>query len=220
MKRIFVSILLVLVLAVPQAQALDPLVAGGIAYGVRRGLSALTGSGKDMVPAPRDKGLAGRTYALGSMEGATFEAGFSPKGRSLAIILDAIGNAKRSVLVAAYVFTSRHVAEALTDAHRRGVRVMVVADAKSNLKGSALPYLADAGIPVRLNDKYQILHHKFMVIDGTDLQLGSFNYSASAYSGNAENVLYFRNAPDLAKTYAAEWETLFSEGIPYVRAGN
>jgi phosphatidylserine/phosphatidylglycerophosphate/cardiolipin synthase-like enzyme len=113
-----------------------------------------------------------------------YELGFSPKGESLQVVLNGIPNAKESILVAAYSFTSRPVSEALLAAHNRGVKVAVVADQKGNSgKYTAVNFLANHGVPVRLNGKYAIMHHKFMVIDDNAVQLGSFNYSAAQRRG-------------------------------------
>ena len=97
----------------------------------------------------------------------SYELGFSPNGESLQIVLRGISEAKESVLVAAYSFTSKPVSEALLEAHRRGVKVSVVADQKGNSgRYTAVNFLANQGVPVRLNGQYAIMHHKFMVIDG------------------------------------------------------
>jgi len=142
-----------------------------------------------------------------------FEIGFSPKGESLSIILKAIAGAQRSILVAAYSFTSKPISAALLEAHKRGVDVRVLADAKSNSgRYSAVTFLANQGVPVRINGRYAIFHHKFMVIDGRHLETGSFNYSAAAATKNAENVLILRDVPELAGMYAREWEKLWNEG--------
>ena len=55
------------------------------------------------------------------------------------------------------------------------------------------------------------MHHKFMVSDGTNLQLGSFNYTASAAVRNAETALVLRNSPDIARIYREEWIRLTTE---------
>lgn len=145
-------------------------------------------------------------------QGASFDVGFSPRQGSLEVVLKGIESAKKQILVAAYSFTSKPIAGALLDAHKRGVHVMVVADEKDNQKGySATTFLANAGVPVRLDGNYAIHHHKFMVIDGTSVELGSFNYSAAAVDKNAENVLLIWNAPALADTYARQWQKLWSE---------
>jgi len=141
------------------------------------------------------------------------EVAFSPYGKSLQLVLSPINSAKKSILVAAYSFTSKPIAAALLDAYKRGVDVKVVADKKGNSgQYSAVTFLANQGVPVRLNGRYAILHNKFMVIDGQHVETGSFNYSAAAADKNAENVLVLRDVPTLAGQYTKEWERLWAEG--------
>ena len=141
-----------------------------------------------------------------------FEVGFSPQGSSLEIILAGIQQAKKSILVAAYSFTSKPVSSALLDAHKRGVKVQVIADKKSNTgRYSAVTFLANQGVPVRLNGNYQIFHHKFMVFDGRHVETGSFNYSAAAANKNAENVLMILNNKSVADMYTQQWKCLWNE---------
>ncbi|SBW10653.1 Phosphatidylserine/phosphatidylglycerophosphate / cardiolipin synthase [uncultured delta proteobacterium] len=144
--------------------------------------------------------------------GAHFEVGFSPYGNAESIILNGISQAKTSIEVAAYSFTSKPISLALLDAHKRGVKVRVVADERSNTgKYSAVTFLANQGVPVRTNSNYAIFHHKFMVFDGRHVEMGSFNYSAAAADKNAENVLMLWNVPDIAKPYIEEWQRLWDE---------
>lgn len=143
------------------------------------------------------------------------EVAFSPYGEALHLILKGIAAAEKEILVAAYSFTSKPIAAALLAAHRRGVSVRVVVDAKSNTgRYTAATFLANHDVPVRGNGNYAIMHHKFMVIDGKHVQTGSFNYSAAATSRNAENVLMLWNMPELAGIYAREWQRLWDEGRP------
>ena len=51
---------------------------------------------------------------------------FSPARGATALVVKTIGEAKHSVRVAAYSFTSKPIAEALLSAHRRGIDVEVV----------------------------------------------------------------------------------------------
>ena len=144
----------------------------------------------------------------------SYELGFSPKGESLQVILNGISSATESILVAAYSFTSKPISKALLAAHNRGVRVAVVADQKGNsAQYTAVNFLANHRIPVRLNGRYTIMHHKFMIIDGKTIQIGSFNYSASAESKNAENVLLLKDVPSIAMEYTEEWKRLWCEGV-------
>ena len=71
--------------------------------------------------------------------------------------------------------------------------------------------LKSAGIPIRLDERYAIHHHKFMVIDGVTLETGSFNYTTAAVKHNAENALVLWNVPQIAQVYAKEWERLWEE---------
>ena len=79
-------------------------------------------------------------------------------------------------------------------------------------------FLANQGVPVRLNGHYAIHHHKFMVVDGQHLELGSFNYSAAAASKNAENALLLWRFPALAAGYQTEWQRLWDEAEPLAPA--
>ncbi|PNG46144.1 MULTISPECIES: phospholipase D family protein [unclassified Variovorax] len=145
-------------------------------------------------------------------QATSYAAAFTP-GQALPLVLDTIRGARSTLLVAAYSFTSRPVATALRDAQRRGVKVFVVVDAGEAAKAySAARFLANERVPVRANARHALQHNKFIVADGTAVQTGSFNYTASAAQRNAENVLVVRNAPALAAQYGAEWRRLWDEG--------
>lgn len=141
---------------------------------------------------------------------AEYDVAFSPNGGAEDMIISAIGKARVSVRVAAYSFTSKPVALALLCAHKRGLDVQVVADYDANSgRYTSVRFLANNGVPVRLNDRYAIHHNKFMVIDGLHVQTGSYNYSAAAQDRNAENVLMLWNVPGIARRYADEWQKLW-----------
>jgi phosphatidylserine/phosphatidylglycerophosphate/cardiolipin synthase-like enzyme len=53
---------------------------------------------------------------------------FTPGENCTDAIVKALGEAKRTVLVQAYSFTSAPIAKALLDAHKRGVQVQVILD--------------------------------------------------------------------------------------------
>ncbi|HCT5418498.1 phospholipase D family protein [Klebsiella pneumoniae subsp. pneumoniae] len=144
----------------------------------------------------------------------TVTVGFSPSAPqdALQLVLSTIKSANRSVDVAAYSFTSKPVAAALIAAKNRGVSVRVVADEKANSgQYTAVTFLANKGVTVRLNGRYAIMHNKFMIVDGDTVQTGSFNYTASAVSRNAENVLLIQDAPELTATYQGEFNRLWNE---------
>jgi phosphatidylserine/phosphatidylglycerophosphate/cardiolipin synthase-like enzyme len=53
---------------------------------------------------------------------------FTPGENCTQVIVQALGDAKRTILVQAYSFTSAPIAKALLDAHKRGVQVQVILD--------------------------------------------------------------------------------------------
>jgi type IV secretion system protein VirD4 len=151
--------------------------------------------------------------ALG--DGVRFEVGFSPKRNALETVMSLILLAEQELLVAAYSFTSRPIALALGEARTRGVDVRLVVDETQNADEQggykAIDYLVSQGISVVRCANYAAMHHKFMVADGQHVQLGSFNYTASANSRNAETAIVLRNAPVLADVYKKEWLRLANE---------
>lgn len=140
--------------------------------------------------------------------------GFSP-GNAEALVLREIAAARQSIDIAAYSFTSPTIAKALVDAHKRGVQVRAVLD-KSQLseRYSGATFLANAGVPVRIDSRYAIMHNKFLVIDGQTVETGSFNYTKAAAGKNAENAIVIRDEPSVAKSYATEWKRLWDESEP------
>lgn len=147
--------------------------------------------------------------------GTSFEVGFSPKRNALEVVISFIKSAQKELFVAAYSFTSKEIALALVEAKQRGVDVRVVVDHEQNNSDQggykAVDYLSSQSVPVFRNQNYAAMHHKFMVSDGTNLQLGSFNYTASAAVRNAETALVLRNSPDIARIYREEWIRLTTE---------
>ncbi len=141
--------------------------------------------------------------------------GFSPGGTAQTLVLTAISEAQQSIDVAAYSFTSKQVSLALLKAHKRGVVVRVLADEKANSSQyTAVTFLANQGVSVRLTRQYKIMHNKFSVTDQKSVQTGSFNYSAAADKSNAENVLVLRDSPATAGAYTNEFNRLWAEGYP------
>ncbi|WP_175011392.1 phospholipase D family protein [Burkholderia lata] len=154
--------------------------------------------------------------------GATWDCGFSPEGGASSRVIRAINEVRTrpgndaTILVAAYAFTSLPIARALIAAHDRGVKVAVVADATENRKpASKVRMLMESGIPVRFDNRLQMVHHKFLVLDGTAVETGSFNFTKAAASAqHAENACVFRNSPRMAATFTGAWQRLWRESDP------
>ena len=140
------------------------------------------------------------------------EVAFSPSTDAIKLLQYTINNAQQSIDVAAYSFTSYKVVDALIDAQRRGVKVQVVLDkGQQNRRYHAISELQTAGIPVRFNGNYAIMHNKFMIIDDKTIESGSFNYTTSAEKRNAENVIVIRDNKPLAAKFVKNWKKLWDE---------
>jgi phosphatidylserine/phosphatidylglycerophosphate/cardiolipin synthase-like enzyme len=142
------------------------------------------------------------------------ETAFSPQQGATKLVTRTIAQAHKTIRVAAYLVTSRPIADALIKAEKNGVDVKIVLDRKQSEEamGSLDHYLAENGIAVRKNGRYANMHDKFMVIDDDIVELGSFNYTRTAEMENAENVLVLHGAPEVVKEYAHQWEMLWSGG--------
>ncbi len=143
---------------------------------------------------------------------------FSPKGGCTEGIVKNLDVAEKYVLVQAYSFTSKPIAEALVNAHKRGVKVKVLLDkSQRHGKGSKLSLLVDAGISVSIDTKHSIAHNKVMIIDGVTVMTGSFNFTNAAEDKNAENLLVLHDKV-VAKKYHDNWNKHQQHSEPYVVA--
>lgn len=154
----------------------------------------------------------------------TIQAAFTPWDDAEGMILGAIAGARKQILVQAYSFTSRKLANALVAARQRGIDVQLLADREQTFSGdnSRIPELVAAGIPVALEVRYQSAHNKTMIIDpGTPdpvVITGSYNWTYAAQNRNAENALVFRHHPELARRYLENWRRHAQDALPYAEA--
>lgn len=140
------------------------------------------------------------------------EYAFTPGGAADVLIIKAIGNARRQILVQAFSFTHRKIASALIAAKRRGVDVQIIADGgqTETIRTSVIGDIANAGVPVFLDREHDSAHNKIMVIDvgrgDTALITGSYNFTHAAQFKNAENVLVIHGNAALSDAYRDNWQ--------------
>ncbi|WP_260427961.1 phospholipase D family nuclease [Burkholderia stagnalis] len=151
-------------------------------------------------------------------EACPVQVAYSPDGSAEELVVSAISGARQSIRLAAYSFTSPSVVRALMDAKHRGVDVAVVVDDKANhgkASVAALNLLTQSGIPSRTVSIYPIHHDKYIVIDGSQIETGSFNYSSAARR-NSENAVLISQCPAVARSYLEHWQSRWSQGSDYV----
>ena len=140
-----------------------------------------------------------------------------------------LGEARKTIDMALFVFTAQQLANALQGAVNAGLQIRLIADPSFasrsfsevlDLLGVALPDrnckvekdnqpfdrgLNGVGTPrLAHGDK---LHHKFAVIDNKTVITGSFNWSPSAAHTNDETLLVI-HSPQLAKHFTREMDRL------------
>jgi phosphatidylserine/phosphatidylglycerophosphate/cardiolipin synthase-like enzyme len=119
----------------------------------------------------------------------------------------AIDSARLSVDVAIYSLSLNSIRDALIRAHKRGVQVRMVMESE-NLDRSDPQKLKDAGIPILGDRREGLMHDKFVVIDNSEVWLGSMNFTDSgAYTDN-NNLMRIRSAK-MAENYTKEFEEMF-----------
>jgi phosphatidylserine/phosphatidylglycerophosphate/cardiolipin synthase-like enzyme len=143
---------------------------------------------------------------------------FSPTGGATDAVVREVHAATQQILVQAYSFTSAPIAKALVEAHKRGVKVLVVLD-KSNetQQYSAATFLVNAGMRPLIDDQHAIAHSKVMVIDSATIITGSFNFTKKAEESNVENLLVIKEAPELVQAYEANVQAHAAHAHPYRR---
>ncbi len=150
-----------------------------------------------------------------SKEG-TIESHFSRQEGIEWVVEKELDNASKTINIAVYNFTSRPLAQALSDAHARGVSVKVIIDPSNAYETySKAVYLAQNGIEVRIERGRGLMHHKFALIDDSILINGSFNWTASAETDNDENILILKGFPVTYKAFSKEFSRLWQESEPW-----
>ena len=132
---------------------------------------------------------------------------FSPRGGCTEAIVAELNKTKSEmILVQAYSFTSKPIAKALVDAHKRGVYTEIILDkSQKTAKCSAADFTCHMGIPTYIDSVHGIAHNKVMIIDREVVITGSFNFTRAAEWNNAENLLIIRSK-ELAREYLENWE--------------
>jgi len=126
------------------------------------------------------------------------------------LVVNSITSAKQSIRAAVYDFNNPDIAYALIEAKRNNPQldIQVIAD-KANLTdtNSMIAVLEDNNIPVYIASAYAIMHNKFIVIDNQSVEYGSFNYSTTAATRQANNAIWINNS-DIAASYTERWNEI------------
>lgn len=124
-------------------------------------------------------------------------------------LVKAIDAARLSVDVAAYSLGLNSVRNALLRAHERGATVRIVMET-GNMELSDPQILMKAGVPIVGDNSDGLMHNKFIVIDKSEVWLGSMNFTDSGTYEDNNNLIRIHSA-EMAENYIKEFEEMFVE---------
>jgi phosphatidylserine/phosphatidylglycerophosphate/cardiolipin synthase-like enzyme len=122
-------------------------------------------------------------------------------------LVKAIDSARLSIDVAAYSLSLNSVRNALIRAHDRGVTVRVVMES-TNMDRSDPQIMIKAGIPIVGDGRDGLMHNKFMVIDRSEVWVGSMNFTDSGTYEDNNNMMRIRSTK-MAENFTKEFEEMF-----------
>lgn len=135
--------------------------------------------------------------ATGIVRGVYFSLGTTPtkdpKFDCATAIIDLFNQAKKTAHVTIYSLTEPDIVNAMIDAHKRKVEVIVIVDnteSKNASMAAAINRLIQAGVDVRLAVRQTaLMHNKVGIFDGQIVATGSFNWTKNAEYRNDENLI-------------------------------
>lgn len=143
------------------------------------------------------------------------DAYFSPGDTCRNVIIQQIRQAVHHIQICVFTISDDTITSAILESHTRGVPVKIITDNDKMLDtGSDIDQLAGEGIPIRIDQTANHMHHKFMITDNKALITGSYNWTRSAARFNHENILLTRDG-GVIKSFAREFDLLWKTLAEY-----
>ena len=143
-------------------------------------------------------------------------------------IIKTIVAATSSIYVMHFWFSWKPIADALIDAHKKGVKINVLTDQRSLVKYmqdnqttysiSVLEHLSDNGIERLAVYFNHLMHHKIIIVDDVVLT-GSLNLFKQSIYENTENIIFIKSE-DVCEFYKKEFESIFKNALDLQSAMN
>jgi len=148
-------------------------------------------------------------YSIFNIGSITLENYFAPEDNVLIEVINAVSQATESVHFMAFSFTDDSLAEMMGELIDDGVSVVGIFEARgASTTSSACPYLLANNADISLDGNPYTFHHKVIIIDGSTVIFGSFNFTANANENNDENLLIVHDP-----AFAAEFEKEFQRRL-------
>ncbi|KAG0296745.1 hypothetical protein BGZ96_008605 [Linnemannia gamsii] len=135
---------------------------------------------------------------------------FFPSEDSFANFIKTLSNAKKSLDICVFTITDNETADAVIEAHRRGVHVRIISDddKSEDLGADVKRFARDHDIPTRVDGSPSHMHHKFAIIDDALVMTGSYNWTKGARYQNRED-LCLTNSAKAVHAFKEEFEKLW-----------
>lgn len=132
---------------------------------------------------------------------------FTPSADCENHIIEKIETSKK-IDIAVYSITNDKIVDALIKAKSNGSNIRIITDRlQSKGKTSLVSKLRNSGFTIKMNIKHKIMHNKFAIFDGQEIESGSYNWTNSASKSNAENCMFFKqNIEDFSDQFEYLWK--------------
>ncbi|MGD8604260.1 MAG: phospholipase D-like domain-containing protein [Anaerolineales bacterium] len=153
-------------------------------------------------------------YPVIQVGDSRIEVLFSPDDGVMDRVVDLVAQAQDEIVIMAFALTSDPLAETLLERSAAGVHVTgVVESGQAGNAGSDVDRLQEAGIELYLDGNPANMHHKVIILDGSIVITGSYNFSRNAEEFNDENLIILYD-PSLASRFLLEWERVLAQAVP------
>lgn len=140
---------------------------------------------------------------------------FSPGTDCREQIIHQIKSAQSQIDICVFTITDNAITHEILRAFERGLQLRIISDNDKSIdRGSDIERLANAGIPLRVDESHKHMHHKFAIFDGEFLLSGSYNWTVSAANVNEENIIVTKEKI-LVKEFSEEFDKLWPQMTPY-----
>jgi phosphatidylserine/phosphatidylglycerophosphate/cardiolipin synthase-like enzyme len=134
---------------------------------------------------------------------------FSPGKSCRSAIISQIRSARSSIRICVFTISDNEITNEIIAAHKRNISIKIITDNdKSFDLGSDIELLSKRGLKIKIDRSDSHMHHKFCLIDNTELITGSYNWTRSAAERNQENIIVSQNQ-SLIKKFNKEFEKLW-----------
>jgi cardiolipin hydrolase len=125
-------------------------------------------------------------------------------------VIKLINNSEKNIKIAVYSINDLEIIESLLNAKERGVEIEILSDRLQAFgNGSRVKLLHQLGFNIKIHSVDRIMHHKFAIFDEKFAIEGSFNWTRSASTKNAEDCNVFEAPKDLEvlnKRFKSLWK--------------